>query len=173
MISYHPRLSIICALSENRVIGQGDRIPWHIREDLIRFKEKTLHHTVIMGRATFESVAGYYRRAGRPVPDRKHIIVTRDAGYKADLPNCYVVPSIDAALEKGREIEPEEIFVSGGASIFEQTIGKAERLYLTIVKGEFAGDKYFPDYSAFTKVIAREDRGDGKHSYTFLDLERP
>lgn len=160
-------------MAENRVIGQGDRIPWHIKDDLIRFKEKTLHHTVIMGRATFDSVMGYYRRSGRPIPDRKHIIVTRDANYRTDQPGCHIVPSVEAALEKGREIEPEEVFISGGASIFQQTIGLANRLYLTVVKGEFAGDKFFPDYSDFTKVVGKEERDDGKHQFTFLNLERP
>lgn len=172
-MSHTPRISIICALSENRLIGQGDHIPWHIKDDLIRFKEKTLHHTVIMGRATFESVMGYYKRSGRPVPDRKHIIVTRDASYRTDLPGCYVVPSIEKAVEKAGEIEPEEVFVSGGASIFEQTIGIATRLYLTVVKGSFEGDKYFPDYSAFTKVVSKEERSSGAYEFTFLDLERP
>ena len=77
----NPKISIICALSENRVIGQGDRIPWHIKADLIHFKEKTLHHTIIMGRNTFDSLLGYYQRNGRPMPERNNIIVTRDKKY--------------------------------------------------------------------------------------------
>ena len=85
-----PRISIICALSQNRVIGSGDRIPWHIRADLIRFKNKTLHHAVIMGRATFESVTAYYKRSGRPVPDRKHIVVTRDRLYTPGIEGSHV-----------------------------------------------------------------------------------
>lgn len=173
MTQHNPRISIICALSEDRLIGQGDRIPWHIKEDLLRFKNKTLHHTVIMGRATFDSVMGYYLRSGRPVPDRKHIIVTRDPSYRTGTPGAYVVSSIEKALEKGKEIEPDEIFISGGASIFTQTISIADRLYLTVVKGTFTGDKYFPDYSAFTKVLFREEHDDGRNRFTFLDLERP
>ena len=167
-----PRISIICALSQNRVIGNGDRIPWHIRADLIRFKDKTLHHAVIMGRATFESVAAYYSRSGRPVPDRKHIVVTRDRSYNPGIEGSYVAGSIDEALRVAREIEKDEVFVSGGEQIFRQTIGLADKLYLTIVKGDFTGDKYFPDYSAFTKTVFREDGEENGQAFTFLDLER-
>ena len=168
-----PLISIICALTDDRVIGYQNKIPWHIKDDLVRFKEKTMGHTVIMGRTTFESVAAYYKKSGNPIPDRKHVIVSRDKSYTVSLNNCSVVSSIDEALEKAKSIEREEIFISGGASIFEQTIGKADRLYLTVVHKKFEGDTYFPDYSAFKKVINKEDRVTSKGtSYTFLDLEK-
>lgn len=168
-----PLISIICALTDDRVIGYQNKIPWHIKDDLVRFKEKTIGHTVIMGRTTFESVAAYYKKSGNPIPDRKHVIVSRDKSYTVSLNNCSVVSSIDEALEKAKSIEKEEIFISGGASIFEQTIGKADRLYLTVVHTKFEGDTYFPDYSAFKKVINKEDRVTSKGtSYTFLDLEK-
>jgi len=167
------RISIICALNDERVIGNKDRIPWHIKDDLVRFKEKTIGHTVIMGRTTFESVMEYYQESGRPVPDRKHIIVTRDITFTTSLPNCFIETSIDGALEKAKQIEKEEVFISGGASIFKQTIGKADRLYLTVVHKKFEGDTYFPEYSDFTKVMRKEDRTTSKGTpYTFLDLER-
>lgn len=168
-----PLISIICALTDDRVIGYQNKIPWHIKDDLVRFKEKTIGHTVIMGRTTFESVAAYYKKSGNPIPDRKHVIISRDKSYTVSLNNCSVVSSIDEALEKAKSIEREEIFISGGASIFEQTIGKADRLYLTVVHTKFEGDTYFPDYSAFKKVINKEDRVTSKGtSYTFLDLEK-
>jgi dihydrofolate reductase len=167
-----PVISIICALSENRVIGNKNKIPWHIREDLIRFKQKTTGHTVIMGRTTFESVMGYYERSGRPVPNRKHIIVSRDTSYRVAHPGCYVVSSIDEALEKAKEVEREEVFVSGGASIFTQMIDRADRLYLTVVHEVVEGDTYFPEYTHFTKVIGKQDGISEGHHYTFLDLER-
>jgi len=167
------RISIICALNDERVIGNKDRIPWHIKDDLVRFKEKTIGHTVIMGRTTFESVMEYYQESGRPVPDRKHIIVTRDITFTTSLPNCFIETSIDGALEKAKQIEKEEVFISGGASIFKQTIGKADRLYLTVVHKKFEGDTFFPEYSDFKKVISQEDRTTSKGTfYTFLDLER-
>lgn len=168
-----PLISIICALTDDKVIGYQNKIPWHIKDDLIRFKEKTIGHTVIMGRTTFESVAVYYKKSGNPIPDRKHVIISRDPSYTVSLNNCHVVTSIDEALEKAKSLEKSEIFISGGASIFEQTIGRADRLYLTVVHKKIEGDTYFPDYSAFKKVINREDRVTSKGtSYTFLDLEK-
>lgn len=172
MKTYNPRISIICALAQNRVIGRGDRIPWHIREDLLRFKEKTLGHTAIMGRATFESVMSYYKRSGRPVPDRRHIIVTRDTSYDPGFQNCHVADSIEKALTLARQIEPDEVFISGGEQIFRQTIGIAQRLYLTVVTGDFEGDKFFPDYSDFGKVINRQEKEEKGIKFMFLDLER-
>jgi len=169
---HNPRISMICALSQNRVIGKGDRIPWHIKQDLMRFKHKTIGHTVIMGRATFESVMGYYKRSGRPVPDRRHIIITRDPSYDPGHPGCFRVGSVEEALQKAREIEAEEVFVSGGAQVFEQFMPHAARLYLTVVEGTFDGDKFFPDYSAFTKVINREGKEENGITFTFLDLEK-
>lgn len=171
-------ISLIAALAENRVIGKGNRIPWHIKDDLIHFKQLTLHHTVIMGRTTFESLMTYYKKSGRPLPERRHIIVSRDPKYTVDTPECFVAHSVDEALRQAVEKERKavgqggEVFVSGGASIFEQTIGKANRLHLTLVHSQFEGDTFFPDYSRFTKVIGKEDKKteDGL-AYTFLDLE--
>ncbi len=182
-------ISLIAALTEKRVIGNKNRIPWHIKDDLLRFKQKTLHHTVIMGRTTFDSLMGYYNKSGRPLPDRRHIIVSRDTNYTVNMPGCFVSHSVDEALKvaieketaflatsqvaTATEVGEEEIFVSGGASLFKQTIGRADKLYLTIVHGEFEGDTYFPDYSEFKKVVGKEDKKtDTGLAYTFLDLER-
>lgn len=182
-------ISLIAALDENRVIGNKNRIPWHIKDDLIHFKQKTLHHTVIMGRTTFDSLMGYYKKSGKPLPDRRHVIVSRDKNYAVDLPGCFVVHSVDDALQLAIKKEksamataavaeggPEregEVFVSGGASIFEQTIARADRFHLTIVHGKFEGDTYFPDYSAFKKVVGEEKKKTAEGlEYTFLDLER-
>ena len=166
-------ISLIAALTEDRVIGSKNKIPWHIKDDLIRFREKTLHHTVIMGRTTFESLMGYYKKSGKALPDRKSIIVTRDTSYAVDYPDCFVVYSIDEALKLASKIEREEVFVSGGASIFEQTISRANRLYLTIIHQKFEGDTYFPDYSHFTTLIRKEDKTTPEGlAYTFLDLEK-
>lgn len=167
-----PIISIICALSENRVIGNKNKIPWHIKEDLIRFKQKTIGHTVIMGRTTFESVMGYYMRSGRPVPNRKHVIVSRDPNYTTSHPDCYVVGSVDEALEKAKSIEDEEVFISGGASIFTQLIDKVDRLYLTLVHTVAEGDTFFPPYDEFTKVVGKQEGKNDSFTYTFLDLER-
>lgn len=183
-------ISLIAALTEKRVIGNKNRIPWHIKDDLIHFKEKTLHHTVIMGRTTFDSLMGYYKKSGKPLPERRHVIVSRDSHYTIDLPECFIAHSVEEALQiaikkeelamadaqaaKADEEDGEgEVFVSGGASLFEQTIKHADRLHLTIVHGEFEGDTYFPDYSEFKKIIGEETKKSPVGlEYTFLDLER-
>lgn len=183
-------ISLIAAVAENRVIGKGNRIPWHIREDLIHFKNLTLHHTVIMGRTTFDSILDYYKKSSRPIPERRHVIITRDMTYTVSVSNCFIAHSVDEALQiavekeslalaaasanRGQEIKSEpEVFISGGASIFKQTIGRADRLHLTIVHQEFEGDTHFPDYSMFTKVIGEEKKKTAEGlEYTFLDLER-
>lgn len=173
-------ISLIAALTEKRVIGNKNKIPWHIKDDLLHFKNLTLHHTVIMGRTTFDSLIGYYKKSGKSLPDRRHIIVSRDTNYVLDLPDCFVAHSVDEALKLAIEKESAggqeregEVFVSGGASIFEQTIGRADKLHLTIVHGEFEGDTYFPDYSEFKKIIGKETKKTPEGlAYTFLDLTR-
>src|SRR3989338_6688851 len=97
------KISMIVAMSENRVIGNKDKIPWHIREDLIRFKEKTQGHTMIMGRKTFESLMEYYKRSGKPIPIRTTIVVTRDKKYKEIISmyryiDTHIANSIDEAI---------------------------------------------------------------------------
>jgi len=170
-------ISLIAVLSENRVIGNNNRIPWHIKDDLLHFKYLTLHHTVIMGRTTFDSILDYYKKSGKPIPERRHIIISRDTTYTTEVSDCFIVHSIEDALKVGIEKEKAaqggEVFVSGGASIFKQAISKANRLHLTLVHAQFEGDTYFPDYSEFTKIIGKEDKKtkDGL-AYTFLDLER-
>ena len=172
-------ISLIAALDENRVIGNKNRIPWHIKDDLLHFKNLTLHHTVIMGRTTFDSLMGYYKKSGRPLPERRHVIVSRDVTYSIDLPGCFIAHSVEEALKIAIEKESAtmgqggEVFISGGASIFEQTIARADRLHLTVVHEKFEGDTYFPNYSEFKKVIGKEDKKteDGL-TYTFLNLEK-
>ncbi len=167
-----PIISIICALAQNRVIGKGNQIPWHIREDLIRFKQKTLHRTIIIGRATFESLVSYYKKSGKVMPDRNTIIVTKNVAYNPQIKNCFLVDSIERALERAKEMEKKEVFISGGEQIFKQTIHLAEKLYLTIVEGSFEGDKFFPDYSEFKNVVAREEKEEGQKRFVFLELVR-
>ena len=166
-------ISLIAALSENNVIGDKNTIPWHITDDLLHFKELTLHHTVIMGRTSFESMLGYYKKSGRELPERNHIIVTRDTTFTVDRPNCFIEYSLEKALPFAKSIEREEMFIAGGASIFKQTIGLCDRLHLTIVHAQYEGDAFFPDYSDFKTVIGKRDKKTSTGlAYTFLDLER-
>src|SRR5437764_388275 len=100
-----PKISIIAAMSENRVIGRDNKLPWHLSADLKRFKKLTIGHVVIMGRKTYESI-------GRPLSNRTNIIITHDTNYHIE--NCIVVHSLKDALKKAQEIEKEEIFIIGG-----------------------------------------------------------
>ncbi len=143
-----PKISLITQISENKVIGKDNTLIWRISEDLKRFQELTTGHVIIMGRKTYESI-------GKPLPDRTNVIITRQKGYK--VPGCIVVHSLDEALSKAREIEDSEIFIIGGGQIYEQSIGLADRVYLTVVHTQATGDTFFPDYSAFSKEINREE----------------
>lgn len=137
MSSQKPRVSIIAAMAANRVIGQGNRLPWHLPEDLQHFKALTMGHHIVMGRKTYDSI-------GRPLPGRTTVIVTRRPDYTA--PDCIAVNSIDAALSVCHG-DPEVFFV-GGAEIYAQALPIADRLYLTEIKRDFPGDAHFPPFDA-------------------------
>lgn len=159
-----PRISLIAALSENRVIGKEGRIPWHLKDDFRRFKERTTGHPIIMGRKTYESI-------GRPLPGRTNIVITRDTSR--ETPGCVVVGSLSEALAKAREIESEEVFVIGGGQIYTEALAEADRLYLTLVHAIMDGDAFFPEYShIFGKVAESEESEEGAYRLTYLTLER-
>ena len=128
-------LSIIVAISENNVIGKDNKLLWHLPEDLKRFKELTTGHTIIMGRKTFESL-------GRILPNRKHIVITRDTNYKVENNNVEIMNDIQE-IDKYVN-DNEENFVIGGAIIYSQLIKKAQKMYITKIYKKFEGDAYFP-----------------------------
>jgi len=162
---------MIAAMDKNHGIGYQNKIPWHIKEDLLRFKNLTLGKTIIIGRKTYESLIGYYERSGRQMPDRNTIVVTKNKNLD-QKEKIFFCDSVENAIEFAKKIEPKEVIISGGASIFTQGIKFATLLYLTIVEGEFIADTFFPDYSDFKKVIKEEKKSDGKFVYTFINLER-
>jgi dihydrofolate reductase len=123
----------IAAMSENRVIGHGNKIPWRLPEDFKWFKRMTTGNVVVMGRKTFESI-------GKPLPDRETIILSR-AGFQ--FPGVRTVASIDA-IDLANETR--EIFICGGAQIYEQTLPQCSDLYLTLVKRVVEGDAFFPPF---------------------------
>lgn len=131
-----PRLSLIAAVAANGVIGSDNALPWRLPEDLKRFKALTLGHPVIMGRKTYESI-------GRPLPGRRNIIITHNATYAAD--GCETASSLGNALAACSGTA-EEIFVIGGAQIYAEALPRAQRLYLTEIRAEFAGDARFPEF---------------------------
>jgi len=158
-----PKISIICAISENRAIGKDNKLLWYITNDLNRFKELTSGHVVLMGRNTFLSI-------GRPLPNRTNIIITQDKRYKAA--GCIVCYSLEEAIETAKQYEEDEIFIIGGGQIYKQTIGLVDKLYLTVVESEFEADTFFPDYSAFKNVVFEKSEESDGYKYKFLELER-
>lgn len=157
-------ISLIVAISKNRVIGRDNKIPWHISADLKRFRALTIGHPIIMGRKTFESI-------GKPLPKRTNIIVTRDVDYAAE--GVEVTHSIDEAIKQAQGKEgSEEVFIIGGGQIYNQSMNLADRLYLTVVDEEVEGDVFFPDYSEFKKIVSKEDNQSGDLKYSFLTLEK-
>jgi dihydrofolate reductase len=130
------RVSIIVAAAENGVIGRGGTLPWHLADDLRRFKQLTMGHTIVMGRRTWESIA-------RPLPGRRMIVVSRRSDYHAG--DAQVVASLKGALSLAQAAGDSEALVIGGAELFREALSFAQRLYLTRVRAEVEGDTYLPE----------------------------
>lgn len=141
-------ISIIVAIAKNNVIGKSNELPWYLPEDLKHFKKITSGKTVLMGKNTYESIVS---RLGKALPDRISIVITRDINFKpAD--GVVVYSDLDKALS-----ENNDLFIIGGASIYKQTIDKADRLYITEVEQEIDGDAFFPEVDkSIWKEVARE-----------------
>src|SRR3989338_5923686 len=143
-----PIISLIAAIGENRELGKNNKLLWNIPEDMKRFRELTRGHVVIMGRKTYESI-------GRPLPNRINIIVTRDKKFGEhvsinQLIGTFVAHSLEGAIKRAKPLTTnykllttsDEVFIIGGGQIYEQGIKYADKLYLTIVKGEFEADTF-------------------------------
>ncbi|MDQ5946883.1 MAG: dihydrofolate reductase [Pseudomonadota bacterium] len=156
-------LSLIAAMANKRIIGRDNTLPWHLPEDLKHFKATTLGKPVIMGRKTWESL-------GRPLPGRRNIVVSRNADYVAT--GGELVGSLEAAIAATADIE--EVFVIGGADLYRQALPLAQRLYLTEIAGDYAGDACFPEFPASEwREAAREAHvsSEGLH-YAFVRYQR-
>lgn len=162
------RISAIAAIgAETRALGKDNDLLFKISADLKRFRELTKGHPVIMGRKTWESLPA----KARPMPERTNIVVTRNAVY--DAPGAIVCTSVEDALEKAKAAEgADEIFVIGGAQLYEEALPMTNRLYLTLVHDDAPGDVAFPPYQEFTKVIEREEHRDHAPPYEYVTLER-
>ncbi len=158
-------ISLIVAIARNRVIGNNNALPWHLPADLKYFKRITMGKPIMMGRKTFESI-------GRPLPGRMNVIVTHEPAYQAA--GCTVVHSIDEALEAAHH--HEEVMVIGGAKLFDQILPRADRIYLTEIEADFAGDTFFPEFDGGawreTQRIAHHIDAQNPHEYSFVILER-
>jgi dihydrofolate reductase len=160
------KISLIVAMASNRAIGLNNQMPWHLSADLKRFKQITMGFPIIMGRLTFEAI-------GRPLPGRTNIIVSRNLSYQQE--GCVVVDSVDAAINHGCRLA-DEVFVIGGATLYEVTLPLADSLYITQINQDFEGDTFFPDFD--TNDWIEVERGnvtdDPKvgFTYSFLKLQK-
>jgi dihydrofolate reductase len=152
------KLAIIAAIARNRVIGKAGALPWHISEDLKRFKRLTTGHAVLMGRRTFESI-------GEPLPNRRNVVVT-----SRHIPGLETYPSIESALDALKD--QELVFVIGGGRVYSQLLDRVDELYLTLVERDVDGDTLFPPYEellrrSFTPVVREQHDG-----FVFIDFVR-
>ena len=130
----------MAAVARNGVIGRDGRIPWHLRDDMVRFRRVTMGHVLVMGRLTYESI-------GRPLPGRTTIVVTRRTDWRADQerpPGLLVAPSLASALATAESLDGET-FVQGGASLYAEALTVADRLLITWVDDDPLGDTFFPE----------------------------
>jgi len=160
------RLSIIVAVATNGVIGRDNKLPWHLSADLKRFKSLTSGHTVIMGRKTFDEIGR------KPLPNRTNIVITRSAVPAIVPVEVVFAHSIDEALARIPRTD-EEAFIIGGAEIVRQTMARAERMYITQVHADVAGDTFMPEFDDVDewRLVDREDfEADAKNDYPFSFL---
>jgi dihydrofolate reductase len=164
-----PRMEvvIIAAVAErNRVIGRGNDLPWHIPEDLRRFKGLTRGHPMIMGRRTFESIVHQF---GGPLPERRLLVVT-SSGAVEGYPYIEAYTSPDLAMNAAAGAQ--RVFIGGGASIYAQFLGIADRMELTLVEGDFEGDTYFPEYESLIGTVFRQSAEEPHEGFRFVTYER-
>lgn len=162
------KVSAIVAMAENRVIGINNTLPWHIPEDLKRFKEITLGKPCIMGRKTFDSILD---QLGKPLPKRASVVVSR-SNKTYDFEDVHSVQSLEEAITLGKNLAvqngQDEIMITGGSQIYEQSMPFLDRLYLTIVKQSIEGDAFFPEINQDNWTeINREDHPD----FSFITLD--
>lgn len=161
-------ISLIVAVAQNNVIGGDNRLLWHIPEDLKRFKEITSGNTIIMGRKTFESLPGV-------LPNRRHIIITRDKSYKVTNNNVEVIHNIDEVINR-YENTSNEVFVIGGGEIYKQFIHRCEKIYLTKILKDFEGDTTFPliNMNEWAITFNSDIYSSAKNNlqYQFINLEK-
>jgi dihydrofolate reductase len=165
------KLSLICAMAENRVIGRNNSLPWHLSEDLKYFKRVTMGSPIIMGRKTWESI-------GRPLPGRSNIVVTRNKDYQAE--GAKVVESLPAAISLAESIAlidgSEEAFVIGGAELYRLALPEADCFHLTRVHAEVEGDTRLDDFdeSRWQEVWRQnfERNETNPYNYSICKLQR-
>lgn len=158
-----PILSIIAAIAENRAIGKDNKLLWHIKKDFLFFKNKTTGHVLLMGQKTYDSI-------GKPLPNRTTIVISNNMDFNPE--GVIICRTLEDGIEKARLIEKDEVFICGGGSVYAQTIDLADKLYLTVVEGNFEADTFFPDYSMFRNIVSASEDSEEKYKFKFLELTK-
>ena len=150
-------LSIIVAMSKNRVIGKDNKMPWHLSNDLKNFKKITVGKTIVMGRLTYDSI-------GKALPERKNIVLSRNLIDS----NVFIFDNFEEVLDFTKD--EDEVFIIGGQDIYSQTIDKVNKLYLTTIDANIEGDKYFPeiDISKWKKIRSENFSKDQNNTHDFV-----
>jgi dihydrofolate reductase len=162
-----PEIIIIAAVAEkDRLIGNGMRLPWHIPEDLKRFKQLTKGHPLLMGRKTFESILVQF---GRPLPNRRHIVLTSDP-ERISHPVAECFSSVEDALESVKY--ETKVYISGGARVYETFLERADILELTLVEGDFEGDTFFPTWKHLVGRVFYLEKRVPREGYRFETYKR-
>jgi dihydrofolate reductase len=153
-------LKILVAFDENRVIGKNNALIWHIPADLKRFKALTTGHVIIMGRKTFESI-------GRPLPNRTTVVISRQQDLKIE--GVILAHSVEEAILKAKSISRDDIFIVGGAEIYQLSLPLADQILVTQLHDIFEGDAFFPEISPAIWEVAEQERGvtDEQNAYQF------
>lgn len=159
-------------MAENKCIGINNQMPWHISDDLKRFKALTMGHPVIMGRKTFESVLGYLNK---PLPGRENIVISQ-SGYQTEH-DVTVFSDLESAITHAKSIakhdDLDEIFIIGGAQIYGQSLEHTDRIHMTKVHESLFGDAFFPEFNTLEwKETDHVEHLDHKPPYSFITLER-
>jgi dihydrofolate reductase len=156
-------VSLIAALTQNRVIGKNNDLPWHLPDDMKYFMNTTKKHHVVMGRKNYESIPEKFR----PLPNRKNIVISRNQKFNA--PQCIVTDSLDKAIAIAKEGGEGETFIIGGAEIYHLAMPLADRLYLTEIAATLEGDTFFPavDKSKWQEVSRVHHDADNRHLFAF------
>lgn len=166
------KISLIAAVAQNGVIGRDNDMPWHLPDDFAFFKKKTSHHAIVMGRKSLDAL-------GKPLRNRTSIVITRNQDFRTE--GVTVVHTLDEALTEARNVDQQlyqtgEIFVIGGAEIYEMALPIATTLYLTEIHQTYEGDTYFPQFnkSEWREVSRFPHSTDERHaaSFDFVEYER-
>lgn len=170
VMSHEPKVSLIFAMAQNRAIGAGGDIPWHISDDLKRFKALTMGHVCIMGRKTFESIVA---RLGKPLPGRTTLVVSASGYAYGDIA---VFTTVEAAIRAGQTMaqtqNQDEIFICGGAAVYAAALPVADRLYVTRVESSPEADTFMPPWDEDLFCITEAQHINANPAYSFIDYER-